>query len=1300
MNFLLGWSFPLISRNKLLCVIIITASFLYLSCGQNFNSTETQIKFPGKTDQKLNYELAVTKTIPITDNSELARLFISVDNKVYGRTLNGIYTLHNNTWIKILSAKDNCNIEFFSVSNDLLLYSEQNNLLISRLKFAFIHKRGNSITTSEPKIIELPFSEGIYGIKGASKNTFIILGLLEYAVVEFANRSCTKYKITHFPIPEHPSSIIRFINNQFLDEPLLQSVDAIYRFDESSKYSLLIKLVDFPDPLIRKDNPDYYITDFANVCFGNKEFGIFKRQSKFYFFEKKKPGYITKSYFSLHLTNGDSIIADDRYPFIIKDKQNVFCLANGLLLKKTNVSSGFLGNQWDVILELPDKHFQEFLLIGEDHFVTGGKSSKLISRAIPRQRLMTKNEPSENFLFYAYASETPSSVYGFGIGNFENIGREVVYCVDILDNNKYFSNYIGNYPSNEASKRGVEGRRTINKTNNNAPELDVGVVVGDIDESGSDDLLVTNLDGANSLYMNNGKGYFKYSTDLLDLNSPMFRSEGAGLADINNDGLLDLFMTSYLSTNRLFLNKNGVKFKEITKESGVNSNWGSISSSFGDINNDGLPDLYVCNWMGPNKLFLNKGKGLFEDITYKSGTSCGPLKRSNSAIFADFNNDGMLDLFVGNRGSGNKYFTNKGSGKFADETITANLNQKFLTYGAAAGDFDYNGWIDLAITDSSGVHLIMNTGLQKNGSIFFAENNNGIRIKDERFKGYNTGVALLDLDLDHDLDMVVGQNNGRIFSLVNQTDQQKKHNYIVVKLIGSESNRSAIGAKLWLYNNSKKIVGYREVTASSGYASCGTKIQYFALPDTLANHTLIVEFPSSGIKKKVIIKKVGALIEIHEHDGFTKSVYLTKKTLNKFVHSAELKYELIKSLYLVPLIYVAFLLLIGARVKVKYISRIPFNRTETVKLSCLIALSYLVCVILLNIYSYYFTSYTEWITDKKNILVMDYVPFIVSFLPLALAVLIKNKKLRFHSSDNNTISLLYNKLQSFSHGESSAMNLNRISLYLKNISSLNSKDQEVIERIGFVFDEFLKSTYPDLISLVELVLRLHNDIRFSRRKELLITIHNELNSKVKRLNQTILGISEKLLEKNKLLDLFDRNFEKEIEDIKEVKNLISKLIEIFCGEVNCYVYDVITSIQNKYLHKTGSFYELYVENKAGDKKVFINCGELEKILSIIIHNSIEAFSFNNSSKNVIRLATFLEGESIIIQIEDNGPGICLENIDKVFEEGYTSKGRGHGYGLYYVKKTLSEYDGKIYCSSIPTEKTVFTILLNQSRLNT
>ncbi|MGH9768605.1 MAG: CRTAC1 family protein [Blastocatellia bacterium] len=256
----------------------------------------------------------------------------------------------------------------------------------------------------------------------------------------------------------------------------------------------------------------------------------------------------------------------------------------------------------------------------------------------------------------------------------------------------------------------------------------MGAATGDYDNDGDVDLYVTNF-GSNVLYRNNGAGAFTDVTREAGVDDPRW-SSSAAFVDYDHDGDLDLFVCNYVdftikgakqcfaptgepdycspasyrpAPSRLFRNEGGGKFIDATQPSGIGAAFGpGLGVTCADFNSDGLVDIYVANDGAANLLWINKGDGKFQEDGLMSGAaySADGVARAGMGVTAgDFDNDGDEDLLVTNlTKEGSTLYRNNGKGQFDDATIEFNLAQaSFLStgFGVAWFDYDNDGWLDL-----------------------------------------------------------------------------------------------------------------------------------------------------------------------------------------------------------------------------------------------------------------------------------------------------------------------------------------------------------------------------------------------------------------------------------------------------------------------------------------------------------------------------------------------------------------------------------------------------------------------------
>jgi enediyne biosynthesis protein E4 len=233
-----------------------------------------------------------------------------------------------------------------------------------------------------------------------------------------------------------------------------------------------------------------------------------------------------------------------------------------------------------------------------------------------------------------------------------------------------------------------------------------GVSFGDIDNDGDEDIFSVKHDGPPGvLYRNNGDGTFTEIAEAAGLSASA--NEGGVFGDYDNDGFLDLYVSDEGSNNFLFRNNGDTTFTDVSKASGANHSGLAISSPFGDYNNDGLIDIYIVNLSGKNILLRNNADNTFTDVTLEAGV--GNTGSGITAVWIDIDLDGLLDLYVGNQ-DGNVMYQNNGDGTFTNITVSAGVGTDLSSEGVAAADFDNDGDMDLYVANSTEDILYQNNG--------------------------------------------------------------------------------------------------------------------------------------------------------------------------------------------------------------------------------------------------------------------------------------------------------------------------------------------------------------------------------------------------------------------------------------------------------------------------------------------------------------------------------------------------------------------------------------------------------------
>jgi hypothetical protein len=348
----------------------------------------------------------------------------------------------------------------------------------------------------------------------------------------------------------------------------------------------------------------------------------------------------------------------------------------------------------------------------------------------------------------------------------------------------------------------------------------LNLVQADYDNDGDVDILVLRgawLDQAgkhpNSLLENDGQGRFRDVTFDVGLGDNHYPTQSAAWADYDNDGDLDLYIANEIGPSELFNNDGAGHFQNVAFAAGVANGGSPKGVIWGDYDNDRYPDIYVSNFVGPNRLFHNNRNGTFTDVAHASGVA-GP-NRSFPTWFWDFNNDGALDIFVAaywsdvdhfatdflgrpGKAETDRLYQGDGKGGFRDVTEEMRLARVTLPMGSNFGDVDNDGYPDFYLgtgyPDYEGVMPNRMFHNQSGKEFFEVTTAAGVG---HLQKGH--GVAFADFDHDGDEDIFIemgGAFPGDGFADAVFQNPGFGNHWLVVKLTGTRSNRAGIGARI------------------------------------------------------------------------------------------------------------------------------------------------------------------------------------------------------------------------------------------------------------------------------------------------------------------------------------------------------------------------------------------------------------------------------------------------------------------------------------------------------------------------
>ncbi len=385
----------------------------------------------------------------------------------------------------------------------------------------------------------------------------------------------------------------------------------------------------------------------------------------------------------------------------------------------------------------------------------------------------------------------------------------------------------------------------------------------DYDNDGDLDLYVgNNIGKPNFLYRNEGGGNFT-SIQNDPVVSYLGYSHGVSWADYDNDGFLDLFVATYWETafNKLYHNNGDGTFSEVTNSPIVNEAAKTITGVWGDYDNDGLVDLFVVNMHdNHNSLYHNLGNGNFQKITSGAIVSDGGC--SVGANWGDYNNDGYLDLFVANASNeANFLYQNNGNGTFSKITSGSIVTDVGHSHGSAWADYDNDGDLDLFVGDDTKNNAIY----RNNGDGTFTSLDNEIT----NDGGLSFGSAWADFDQDGDLDLFVA-NRQSTENFLYENTKGNCNNWYDVKLTGTNSNASAVGARVTVTAtiNGQTVTQVQQVSSQTGGGTGGQNelSLHFGLGDAAVVTSVVVDWPS-GYQQVLSSQAVNSEYTVTEVNG-------------------------------------------------------------------------------------------------------------------------------------------------------------------------------------------------------------------------------------------------------------------------------------------------------------------------------------------------------------------------------------------------------------------------------------------------
>jgi hypothetical protein len=417
----------------------------------------------------------------------------------------------------------------------------------------------------------------------------------------------------------------------------------------------------------------------------------------------------------------------------------------------------------------------------------------------------------------------------------------------------------------------------------------MGVAIGDYNNDGFPDLFISCV-GQSRLFENTGRGTFVDVTERSGLAGRSGFSSSALWFDYDRDGLLDLFVCNYVkwspeqnvhcsqdgkrrsyctpeayrgSTCWLFRNRGGGRFEDVTAKAGLfDSSSKSLGVTMFDYDLDGWPDLFVANDTQPNKLYRNVRNGTFEEVAVRAGlafSADGKARAGMGVDVGDYDNSGIFSLAVTNFDNEMMgLYHSAGKGIYTDQAMQSEigrLTRKSLGFGCFFFDADLDGLLDLLVVNG---HIDDSLGPMR-GDVQYAQPPNlflntgagGFHdVAGELGGGFakpkvGRGAAFGDFDNDGDMDVLITTNNGPAYLYRN--DQIGGNRSIRFRLIGTESNRDAIGATVRVYHAGQTSL--RMVRSGRSYLSQSELPLTFGIGKRDSIDKVVIQWPNGRVEE-------------------------------------------------------------------------------------------------------------------------------------------------------------------------------------------------------------------------------------------------------------------------------------------------------------------------------------------------------------------------------------------------------------------------------------------------------------------
>jgi len=781
---------------------------------------------------------------------------------------------------------------------------------------------------------------------------------------------------------------------------------------------------------------------------------------------------------------------------------------------------------------------------------------------------------------------------------------------------------------------------------------DEGCTSADIDNDGDQDMLVTALYGGNVLYKQVTRGRFQEMADLLGLpqHSIGFSMNGAW-GDVNNDGHIDLFISNEDSTNRMYLNNGAGFFSDVTVACGLLTGRGGGGSVLADVDNDGDLDLFVPRRGVRDFFYENCGAApghaypIFKECGVERGVAgADTIAHSVCGVFEDVDSDGDLDLYVCNMTGRNGLFLNDGFGHFEDVSAASGLDDAGMSMSAVFLDADNDGDLDAYVGN-------------RGQSRFYAQEEVG-RFVDATasamagYHGFLTGLAVWDREGDGDIDIFLSDGKGDSHGIINQRNDRR---FIGLKLLGTTSNRDAVGARAYLYpkgqlGNPDSLLAMRHVAAGGNYNGMNSRRIHFGIADNNPKDVLI-RFPS-GLERALSHVAPGHYYTVEEERGWARWRALYKKWVARNFYSPLNRREAFFAVAFFAVL--AFMHLVWMR-------RIWWRPR----------MAYLSLVLPLAVFFLFFLPARNPFSLSSHL-----TPVGASLLFTAAGLFYGRRIWGMRGNKAEITEKLFFILKGFFHGEWGARKFNRLMLYCSNLDPATPVSKAMQERLEESIRDYYRLLLPEIERVIDYAAALPETHRLCGPLEQhLLALSDALNR---------FNVSLKL---NRLEPEIIDSVVENISGIKQMMDTLRKTINTHFSTDVCLALEAMCEgvgidITCAHTEQTALW-------------AMIRPVEFSQIMQNLIDNArVAVATCAHPQMGITVNANF---ERIDINVADNGCGIPAEYMPRLFREQLSSRADEGGFGLFMSAQIVRKYGGRIeLLQNGPHQETVFQIQLKRT----